>query len=257
VTSEARPGPDEQPAGAGAFAVELPMFHGPFTVLAELLLDQKIDVCDVPIATVTDRFIAYGKETQEWSLDEATWFLAVCAVLLELKVGRLMPRHEVVDEEDLLGISPDLVYARSIELSAFRIVATELGRMLEDESLRFPREAGPPPELAHLYPDVLEMIEPADLARIAAAVLRPPAVLDLSHVTPIRYTMAEAVEAVRGHLGRLGQARFRDLVADCDERIQIVVRFLALLELYREGKVDLEQAETFGEIEVRWEGEAA
>ena len=84
-----------------------------------------------------------------------------------------------------------------------------------------------------------------------------PALLDLSHVTPIRYTMAEAVEAVRGHLDRLGQASFRDLVADCDERIQIVVRFLALLELYREGKVDLEQAETFGEIEVRWEGEAA
>ena len=101
------------------------------------------------------------------------------------------------------------------------------------------------------------MIQAEDLARIAAAVLRPPALLDLSHVTPIRYTMAEAVEAVRGHLDRLGQASFRDLVADCDERIQIVVRFLALLELYREGKVDLEQAETFGEIEVRWEGEAA
>ena len=250
-------GPEERTEGGGTFAVELPVFNGPFTVLAELILDQKVDVCDVPIATVTDRFIAYGKETKEWSLEEATWFLAVCAVLLELKVGRLMPRHEPVDEEDLLGISPDLVYARSIELSAFRIVATELGRMLEDESLRFAREAGPPPELAHLYPDVLEMVQPEDLARIAAAMLRPPALLDLSHVTPIRYTMAEAVEAVRGHLGRLGQARFRDLVADCDERIQIVVRFLALLELYREGQVELEQAETFGEIEVRWEGEAA
>ena len=96
-----------------------------------------------------------------------------------------------------------------------------------------------------------------DLARIAAVVLRPPPLLDLSHVTPIRYTMAEAVEAVRDHLGRLGQASFRDLVADCDERIQIVVRFLALLELYREGKVDLAQAATFGEIDIRWEGEAA
>ena len=257
MTPAAGSGSDERPNERAAFAVELPIFSGPFTVLADLLLDQKIDVCDVPIAAVTDRFIAYGKETQEWSLEEATWFLAVCTILLELKVGRLMPRHEVVDEEDLLGVSPDLVYARSIELSAIRIVAVELGRLLEEESRRIPREVGPPPELAHLYPDVLEMVQAEDLARIAAAVLRPPAVLDLSHVTPIRYTMAEAVEAVRGHLDRLGQASFRDLVADCDERIQIVVRFLALLELYREGKVDLAQAETFGEIEVRWEGEAA
>ena len=91
---------------------------------------------------MTDRFIAYGKETEEWSLEEATWFLAVCAILLELKVGRLMPRHEVVDEEDLLGVSPDLVYARSIELSAFRIVAVELGRLLEEESSRFPGRPG-------------------------------------------------------------------------------------------------------------------
>ncbi len=256
MTPDAGAGAEGRASGAQPFAVELPIFNGPFTVLADLILDQKVDVCDVPIATVTDRFIAYGKETEEWSLEEATWFLAVCAILLELKVGRLMPRHEVIDEEDLLGVSPDLVYARSIELAAFRVVATELARLLDDERLRFAREAGPPPELAHLYPDVLDMVQPEDLARLAAAMVRPQAPLDLSHVTPIRYTMAEAVEAVRDHLGRLGQARFRDLVADCDERIQIVVRFLALLELYREGKVDLEQAETFGEIDVRWEGAA-
>jgi segregation and condensation protein A len=95
------------------------------------------------------------------------------------------------------------------------------------------------------------------LAALAAALLRPPPMLDLSHVTPIRYTIDEAREAVRAHLDRLGEASFRDLVADCEERIQIVVRFLALLDLYREGKVDLAQAETFGEINVRWEGEAA
>ena len=240
MTPAAGPGPAESPSG-GAFTVELPVFTGPFRVLADLILEQKIDVCDVSIATVTDGFLAHSKEAEGWSLDEATWFLAVCAIMLELKVGRLMPRHEVVDEEDLLGVSPDLVYARSIELAAFRTVA----------------RAAPPAEFAHLYPDVLEDVSAEDLARIAAVVLRPPPLLDLSHVTPIRYTMAEAVEAVRGHLGRLGQASFRDLVADCDERIQIVVRFLALLELYREGMVDLAQAATFGEIDVRWEGEAA
>src|ERR687892_425880 len=196
----------ERPVAESTFAVELPVFSGPF-------------------------------------------------VLLELKVGRLMPRHEVLDEEDMIGISPDLLYARSLELAAFRRVAAEVQRRAEEESRLFTREAGPPPEFAHLYPDVLERVTPDDLAQAAAIVLRPPPLLDLGHVTPIRYTMAEALDAVRSRLGELGQASFRDLVADCDERIQVVVRFLALLDLYREGKVDLAQAQTFGEIVVSWEGD--
>jgi segregation and condensation protein A len=248
---------EERADAAESFAVELPVFAGPFKVLADLILDQKIDVCDVPIATITDRFLEHAKDAGRWSLDEATWFLAACALLLELKVGRLMPRRETPDEEDLLGVSPDLLYARSIELAAFRLVAVEIARRLEDESQHFTREAGPPAEFAHLYPDVMEKVLAGDLATLAASVLRPPPLLDLSHVTPIRYTMDEARAAVRSHLGRLGEATFRDLVADCDERIQIVVRFLVLLDLYREGKVDLAQAETFGEIQVRWEGDAA
>ena len=235
------------------FAVELPAFTGPFRVLSELILQQKVDVCDVAIGSITDAFLAHVKDVDAWSLDEATLFLAICAVLLELKVGRLMPRHEVLDEEDLLGISPDLAYARSIELLAIRRVALDLAARMEEEAMSFPRLAGPPPEFAHLYPDVMTGVDPAKLAALAAAMLRPPPTLDLSHVTPIRYTMAEALQAVQTHLNRTGSASFRDLVADCDDRIQIVVRFLALLELYREGKVELAQARTFGEIDVRWE----
>jgi segregation and condensation protein A len=245
----------ERPVAESTFAVELPIFRGPFRLLAELILDHKIDVCDVSIATVTDRFLERAKDTELWDLEEATWFLAASAVLLELKVGRLMPRHDVLDEEDMIGISPDLVYARSLELAAFRRVAAEMQRRAEEETRLFTREAGPPPEFAHLYPDVLERVTPDDLAQAAAIVLRPPPLLDLGHVTPIRYTMAEALDAVRSRLGELGQASFRDLVADCEERIQVVVRFLALLDLYREGKVDLAQAKTFGEIVVSWEGD--
>ena len=245
----------ERPVAESTFAVELPVFSGPFRLLAELILDHKIDVCDASIATVTDRFLERAKDTELWDLEEATWFLAASAVLLELKVGRLMPRHEVLDEEDMIGISPDLVYARSLELAAFRRVAAEVQRRAEGEIRFFTREAGPPPEFAHLYPDVLERVTPDDLAQAAAIVLRPPPLLDLAHVTPIRYTMAEALDAVRSRLGEVGQTSFRDLVADCEERIQVVVRFLALLDLYREGKVDLAQAQTFGEIVVSWEGD--
>jgi len=236
-----------------SFTVELPVFVGPFRVLADLLLDQKIDVCDVPVARVTERFLEHAADADHWDLEEATWFLAVCAILLEIKVGRLMPRPDVLDEEDLLGVSPDLVYARSLELAAFREIAADLALRLELESRRFTRDAGPPPAFAHLYPDVLERVSVDELARLAASLLRPPPTLDLSHVTPVRYTMAQAVAAVRDRLERVRAARFRELVADCGERIEVVVRFLALLELYRDGKVELAQADTFGEIEVRWE----
>jgi segregation and condensation protein A len=208
-------------------------------------------VCDVPVARVTDRFLAHAADAERWDLEEATWFVAVGAVLLELKVGRLMPRPEDPSEEDLVGGSPDLAYARSLELAAFRRVAVDLARRLEEGARFIPREAGPPQEFAHLYPDVLAGVSADRLAEVAAVALRPPPLLDLSHVQPVRVTVAEAVETVRERLGELRTARFRDLVADCEERIHVVVRFLALLELYREGHVDLSQAGTFGEIEVR------
>src|SRR5205823_4986967 len=121
---------------AQEFVVELPLFNGPFRLLADLILDRSVDVCDVPVARVTERFAREGREAAvEWSLEEATWFLAICAVLLELKVGRLLPRHVTETEEDLLGgASPDLVYARSLELAAFRRAADGLHALLEDAS---------------------------------------------------------------------------------------------------------------------------
>lgn len=245
--------PDTGAAPTGNFAVELPIFAGPFRLLADLILEQKVDVCDVPVAAITDRYLACAREAESWNLEEATWFLAICAMLLELKVGRLMPRHTEQDEEDLLGASPDLAYARSRELAAFRKVAVELARRLEDEAGFFARDVGPGPEFSHLYPDPLEKVLPPDLARVAAQLLRPPPNVDLSHVTPIRYTVEDAMTAVSERMaGASGPTSFRDLVVDCPDRIHVVVRFLAILELYREGKVELQQGPTFGEIEVEW-----
>lgn len=245
-----------EPPGPEAFAVDLPGFSGPFRLLADLIMEQKVDVLDVPVAAVTDRFLAYSREAERWDLEEATWFLAICAVLLELKVARLTPRDVEPDEEDLLGGSPDLAYARSIELRAYRRVATELARRLEDEASYFTRDVGPGPEFAHLYPDPLTSVTPARVAEVAAVMLRPQPALDLSHVTPIRFTVADAMSTVEDRIQTFegGAASFRELVADCDERIEIVVRFLALLELYRDGKVELQQGSTFGEIEVGWRG---
>jgi len=236
------------------FTVETPVFTGPFRLLADPILEQKIDVCDVPVADITDRFIAHSKEADGWTLEEATWFLAVCAVLLELKVHRLMPKHEGGLDEDDLGSSPDLAFARSIELRAFRRAAEDLARRMEANERYFPRDVGPSREFAHLYPDVMANVTAQELARIAAQVLAPPPMLDLSHVTPIRVTVQDELRAVEEHMVEAGQLSFRDLVASCPDRIYVVVRFLALLELFRDGRVDLRQAATFGEIEVSWQG---
>jgi segregation and condensation protein A len=243
-------------ASPQGFAVRLPTFTGPFRLLADLVLDQKVDVCDVPLAQVTDRFLQEGlEEMGGWSLEEATWFLAVCAALLELKVGRLLPRPAPETEEELLGgVSPDLLYARSLELTAFRRVAEALAERMAEAALMVPRTAGPPAELSHLYPDVMEKITATALAATAASLLASPAEVDLSHVAPIRVSLSDALQAVKDHLSLRPEMKFRDLLEGCEERIEVVVRFLAVLELYREGKVELAQARMFGDIEVRWQG---
>jgi segregation and condensation protein A len=246
------PEQDALASRAGDFPVQLPVFTGPFRLLAELILDREVDVCDVSVAAVTQAFLALADESEGWSLEEASWFLAISAVLLELKVGRLLPRKERPEtEEDLVGGAPDLAYARRLELVAFRQLAATLARRIEEAARLHPREAGPADEFKDLYPDLLGRVRPQDLAEAAVALLRPPRI-DLSHVTPIVASVSEAIDDVVGLLQPRRAAMFRELVADCRDRIQVVVRFLALLELYREGRVGLRQAQTFGEIEVEW-----
>jgi segregation and condensation protein A len=245
-------------APSAELEVDLPLYSGPFRLLANLILDQKMDVCDVPVARITDDFVSRGlARVDGWTLEEATWFLATCAALLELKVGRLLPRPVVPDEEDLLGgASPDLLYARTIELAAFRRVAERMAESMASASLMVPRNLAPPSEFSHLYPDLMDKVSAEDLAREAARLLAPARDLDLSHVTPIRASLAEALAAVQSRLAIRPESLFRDLLDDSPQRIEVVVRFLALLELYREGKVELRQAGVFGDIEVRWQGPA-
>ena len=133
-------------------------------------------------------------------------------------------------------------------------VADDLAPRMAAAALLVPREAAPPAEFAHLYPDVMEKVTPEILRGTVASLLARTPVLDLSHVTPIRATLADALAVVQERLATRSKALFRDLLDDCEERIEVVVRFLAILELYREGKVELQQATTFGEIEVEWRG---
>ena len=152
------PGRRRRSADSG-FAVEVPGFTGPFRLLAELILEQKVDVCDVPIATVTDEFLAYAKEAERWNLEEATWFLAICAVLLELKVARLTPRHDGAGRGGHRSAARRTSRTPGRSSSrAFRKVAVELARRLEDEARYFARDVGPGPEFSHLYPDPMATV---------------------------------------------------------------------------------------------------
>ena len=243
---------DKVPSQA-PFAVELPLFSGPFRLLADLIFEHRVDVCDVPLARVTDEFVKRGGALAPgWALDEATWFLAVCATMLELKVGRLLPKSTTASEEELLGSeSPDLLYARSLELVAFQGVADRFAELMAQASRMFPRPAGPPPEYVNLYPDPLEKVTPENLRGVALELLRTPEPLDISHLPEIRASVAEAIELVEARLSGTETAYFRDLIDDRRDRMDVVVRFLAVLELHREGKVEIRQGELFGDIEVR------
>lgn len=239
--------------------MQLPIFSGPFRLLADLILERRVDVCDVPVARITEAYLKRGlAEGEGWTLEEQTWFLATCALLVELKVGRLLPGEAALAEEDLVGgASPDLLYARSLELAAFRRLAGVLAERIDEASLMLARESGPPPELAQLYPDPMERVSARVLAGAAGVLLAPEPVIDLSHVAPIKVSLSDALAAIQARLAEGPEATFSQLLSDCEERIEVVVRFLAILELYREGKVELSQARVFGDIKVRWQGAAA
>ena len=147
--------PAPTPSQAGSFPVELPVFTGPFRLLADLILEQKVDVCDVRIADVTDGYLARSRRMpRRWNLEEATWFLAICAVLLELKVARLTPKHtEPRRGGPARAVRPTSCMPARWSCAAFRKVAVELARRLEDEAGYFARDVGPGPEFSHLYPD--------------------------------------------------------------------------------------------------------
>ena len=247
--------PTAQPAPTAASRSRFRASTGPFRLLADLILEQKVDVCDVPIATVTERFLRYAKEARSWNLEEATWFLAICAVLLELKVSRLTPKQTELDEEDLLGGSPDLAYARSHRAARVpeggaraRAASRGRGRVLRRATSARGRSS-------RTCTPTRWRRSPGRISRpLAAQLLRPPPAVDLSHVTPIRFTVTDAMTAVEAHLHPVRRGRRRSASWSPTARTGSTswCGSWRSLELYRDGKVELQQAPTFGEIEVEW-----
>jgi segregation and condensation protein A len=245
---------------AGAFTVRLANFEGPFDLLLGLISRRQLDVTEVALSQVTDEFITYLTGSARWDLGRATEFLVVAATLLDLKTARLLPSADVEDEEDLALLEArDLLFARLLQYRAYKLAATYLAELDGAQGRRHGRTAELEPRFAALLPQVLIDVSPRRFAELAAAAMipRPVPQVSVEHVHVQQVSVREQMALLRDRLRRLGAATFRTLVADCGSSMEIVGRFLGLLELYRDGVLAFDQASALTELRVRWIGGAA
>jgi segregation and condensation protein A len=243
----------------GGFHVRLANFEGPFDLLLSLITRRQLDVTEVALSQVTDEFIAYLGGLAEWDLDKATGFLVVAATLLDLKAARLLPSGEVEDDDDLALLEArDLLFARLLQYRAYKLAAAYLAELERAQAGRYGRAVPLEQPLASVLPEVVLDISPDRLAILAVAALtpRPAPVVGTDHVHLQRVSVREHMVIIRRRLRPIGSATFRSLTADCGSTLEIVARFLALLELYREGAVAFDQAAALAELRVRWVGQA-
>ncbi|MCH9666646.1 MAG: segregation/condensation protein A [Actinomycetia bacterium] len=262
--SETPSSEDARTPGSGqtGFQVRLSNFEGPFDLLLQLIFGHRLDVTEVALHQVTDEFIAYTKAIgPQLGLDETTSFLVVAATLLDLKAARLVPAGEVHDEDDLALLEVrDLLFARLLQYRAFKQVA-EMFAELEAAALRsYPRSVALDDRYGDLLPEVMLGVDAERFAHIAAAVFtpRPVPTVGTDHLHQVSVSVPEQAAKLMSLLEGRGVgawASFSDLVADCRLPMQIVGRFLALLELYRARAVAFEQAEPLGVLQISWTGE--
>lgn len=240
------------------FSVSVGGFEGPFDLLLQLISKHKLEVTELALHVVTDEFIAHIRQQgPAWDLDEATEFLVVAATLLDLKAARLLPSGEVEDEEDLALLEArDLLFARLLQYRAYKEVAALLQEQMLTAARMMPRTVGLEPHFAELLPEVVFGIGPEGFAALAARALmpKPEPEVGVAHLHVPLVSVREQAAILVGRLRRLRAATFRALISDCDTTMLVVGRFLALLELYRDGVVSFEQVSPLGDLTVRWTG---
>ena len=248
-------------AASGGFSVHLANFDGPFDLLLQLISRHKMDVTEVSLSIVTDEFIAFirGLEAsgEGWELDQATEFLVVAATLLDLKAARLLPTGEVEDEEDLALLEArDLLFARLLQYRAFKEIAATFSERILAADKSFPRVVALDPALASLLPEVLIGVGAQRFAAIAERVLTPKVspVVAVEHLHMPLVSVTEESKRVVEALRHSKSLSFRNLISDADSTLVVVARFLALLDLYRQGVLRFEQVIALGELHISWTG---
>lgn len=248
-------------AVAGAFSVHLDNFDGPFDLLLQLISRHKMDITEISLSLVTDEFIAFIRALEAsgegWRLDQATEFLVVAATLLDLKAARLLPSGEVDDEEDLALLEArDILFARLLQYRAFKEIAATFSERITTADKFFPRVVALDPTLSALLPEVLIGVGPQRFAAIAERVLTPKVapIVSVEHLHLALVSVAEESRVVVEALRRSKSMSFRNLVSDAENTMVIVARFLALLDLYRQGVLRFDQVMALGELQISWTG---
>ena len=238
--------------------VSTPVFEGPFDLLLHLILKEQVDIYEVSLARIVDAYLIELERMSSLDLDLATEFLLIAATLVELKARRLLPGREDVDLDEELALweERDLLLARLLECKTFKDVAGVFSVLADVADRSFPRVAGLDEQFVGWPPtrsrDSGDQLRRAYLRAVTPKVLPR---IDLFHVAPVRVTVADCVAELLDELPRVGRIGFRRLTEELVERLEVIVRFLALLELYKQGWVELEQADRFGDIEIVWIGE--
>ena len=245
------------------FSLHLDNFDGPFDLLLQLISRHKMDITDIALGAVTDEFISYIKQLENsengWDLDKTTEFLVVAATLLDLKAAKLLPSGQIDDEADLALLEArDLLFARLLQYRAFKELSAIFAERIEREEKSFARLVALEPHFAQLLPEVLIGVGSQRFAAIANRVLTPKTTptFNIEHIHRPLVSVAEQALKVVEHLRRASRVTFRALIADADSTLVVVARFLALLELYKEGVVRFEQVISLGELQISWVGTA-
>lgn len=243
------------------FAVHLDNFDGPFDLLLQLISRHRMDITEVALSEVTDEFISFirGLEVsgEGWRLDQATEFLVVAATLLDLKAARLLPSGEVEDEADLALLEArDLLFARLLQYRAFKNIAATFNERISLQDKAFARVISLDPYLSSLLPEVLIGVGPERFAAIAERVLAPKVTptVAMEHLHLPLVSVAEESRWVVEALRRSRSMSFRHLVAEAESTLVVVARFLALLDLYRQGALRFDQVVSLGELQISWVG---
>jgi len=251
-------------AVAGAFSVHLDNFDGPFDLLLQLISRHKMDITEISLSLVTDEFIAFIRALEAsgegWRLDQATEFLVVAATLLDLKAARLLPSGEVDDEEDLALLEArDILFARLLQYRAFKEIAATFSERITMADKFFPRVVALDPTLSAVLPEVLIGVGAQRFATIAERVLTPKVspVVSVEHLHFPLVSVAEESRLVVEALRRSKSLSFRNLVFDAENTSVVVARFLALLDLYRQGVLRFDQVIAMGELQISWTGSAS
>jgi len=246
--------------GRVPYDVVTPVFAGPFDLLLHLVTRDEVDLWNVSLTDIVDAFLAELDRLPTVDLDATTEFLLTAAVLVELKTRRMLPGRTDVDLDDELALweERDLLIARLLECKTFTDAAAAFERLADRAGLASPRTAGIEEAFLGLMPDVLTGVSPERLrdALVRASEPRPIPRVELNHVAPIRMSVAEAVAELVVRLPRMGATTFRRLTGEGAERLEVIVSFLAVLELYKQGLVELDQGERFGALHIVWTGGA-